>query len=65
MIAWNEQQLIIRDAVRKFVESEIKPRLEEFEHGDTPPYDVLRKMMRSFGIDEMARARFQKRIDRE
>jgi alkylation response protein AidB-like acyl-CoA dehydrogenase len=65
MIEWNEQQLAIRDAIRKFVEAEIKPRLEEFEHGDTPPYDVLRKMMRTFGIDEMTRARFQKRIERE
>src|SRR6185295_3388466 len=35
------------------------------EHGDTPPYDVLRKMMRTFGLDEMARLRFQKRIARD
>ena len=39
MIEWSESQLMIRDAVRKFVEAEIKPRLEELEYGDTPPYD--------------------------
>jgi hypothetical protein len=65
MIEWNEQQLMIRDAVRRFVEDEIKPNLEELEHGDTPPYDILRKMLKAFGIDEMARARFAKQIARE
>jgi alkylation response protein AidB-like acyl-CoA dehydrogenase len=64
MIEWSEQHLVIRDMVRKFVESEIKPRLEEFEHGDTPPYDVLRKMMKAFGIDEMQRMRFERQIAR-
>ncbi len=65
MIEWSEQHLMIRDAMRRFIEAEIKPRLEELEHGDTPPYDVLRKMMRTFGLDEMARMRFAKRIARE
>ena len=65
MIEWSEQHLMIRDAMRRFIEAEIKPRLEELEHGDTPPYDVLRKMMRTFGFDEVARMRFAKRIARE
>jgi len=65
MIEWSEQHLVIRDMVRKFVEAEIKPRLEELEHGDTPPYDVLRKMMKAFGIDEMQRMRFERQIARE
>ena len=65
MIEWSEQHLMLRDAVRRFVEAEIKPRLEELEHGDTPPYEVLRKLVRSFGIDAVARARFEKRIARE
>jgi len=65
MIEWSEQHQLMRDAVRKFVEAEIAPNLEEFEHGDTPPYEVLRKMFRTFGIDEMARERFRKQIERE
>jgi len=56
---------MIRDTVRRFVEAEIVPNLEELEHGDTPPYDVLRKLLSTFGMDEMARARFQKQIERE
>ena len=65
MIEWSEQHRMIRDAVRRFVEAEVVPRLEELEHGDTPPYDVLRKMFATFGMDEMARARFRKQIERE
>jgi hypothetical protein len=65
MIEWSEQHRAIRDMVRRFVEAEIKPRLTELEHGDTPPYDVLRKMMQAFGIDELARQRFARQITRE
>jgi alkylation response protein AidB-like acyl-CoA dehydrogenase len=65
MIEWSESQQMIRDAVRKFVESEIKPQIEALEHGDTPPYDILRKMIRTFGMDEMARARFQHQIQKD
>ena len=65
MIEWSEQHLVIRDMVRRFVEAEIKPKLEELEHGDTPPYDILRKLMQTFGLDEMARMRFEKQIERE
>jgi len=63
MIEWSEQHRMIRDAVRRFVDAEIVPNLEELEHGDTPPYEVLRKLIRTFGMDEMARSRFAKQLD--
>ena len=56
---------MLRDAVRRFVEAEIAPNIEELEHGDTPPYDTLRKLYRTFGMDAMARAGFEQRIKRE
>jgi len=62
MIEWSEQHLMIRDAVRRFVEAEIAPKLEDLEHGDLPPYDILRKLIKTFGIDEVARTRFEKQI---
>jgi len=65
MIEWSEQHELIRQTFRRFVEAEIKPNLRELEHGDTPPYAVLRKMMATFGIDQMARARFERQIARE
>jgi len=65
MIDWSEPQRMMRDAVRSFVEAEIAPKVEELEHGDTPPYDVLRKMIKTFGIDVMAKAQFEKTISKE
>ncbi len=65
MIEWSEQHLMLRDAVRRFVEAEIVPNLEELEHGDMPPYDILRKMFRTFGVGEVARARFLQQLERE
>ena len=65
MFEWSEEQLMIRDAIRRFVAEEIKPNLEELEHGDTPPYGVLRKLFSTFGMDVMARASFTRRIERE
>jgi acyl-CoA dehydrogenase len=64
MIEWSESQRFIRDSVRKFIEAEIAPNVEALEHGDLPPYDVLRKMLRTFGIDELARQRFRRQIER-
>ena len=53
---------MVRDAVRQFVDNEIRPQREELEFGDLAPYDVLRKMFRTFGLDTLAREQFKKRI---
>ena len=65
MHEWSESQLMIRDAVRTFVENEIAPHVEELEHGDMPPYELRRRAYKTFGMDEMARARFAKTIEAE
>jgi alkylation response protein AidB-like acyl-CoA dehydrogenase len=62
MIEWSEQHLMVRDLMRRFIDEEIVPNLEELEHGDTPPYDILRKLFKTFGMDEMARSRFSAQI---
>jgi len=62
VIEWSEEQLMVREAIRTFIDKEIRPNLEELEHGDTPPYDVLRKLYRTFGMDAMARDRFEKSV---
>ena len=65
MYEWSDEHRMIRDAVRDFVEKEVRPRREELEFGDTPPYDVIRKLYKTFGMDEMARSSFAKRIAKE
>ncbi|MFN8545338.1 MAG: acyl-CoA dehydrogenase family protein [Candidatus Binatia bacterium] len=65
MIEWSEQHLMIRDAFRRFIDAEIKPNVEALEHGDLAPYGILRKLVQTFGMDEVARQRFQKEIARD
>jgi len=62
---WSEEQLMVRDAMRRFVETEVKPHLEDLEHGDLPPYDIIRKLFATFGMDAMARDGFARQIARE
>lgn len=65
MYEWSEEHQMMRQAIRQFVEAEIVPNLEELEHGDTPPYEVLRKLYRTFGIDAAMRDQFKRRLERE
>jgi alkylation response protein AidB-like acyl-CoA dehydrogenase len=62
---WSDEQLMLRDAVRQFIDQELVPIHEELEHGDLPPYDLLRKLFATFGMDVMAREGFKKRIEFE
>jgi len=55
VIEWSETELLIRDAIREFVDKEIRPHLDALESGTLPPYDLIRKMFASFGIDALAR----------
>jgi len=65
MHEWSDEHLMLQQAMRDFIAKEILPIKEELEHGDTPPYEVLRKLYSTFGMDEMARAGFAKRIAHE
>jgi len=65
MYQWSDEHQMMRDAVRRFAEAEIVPHIDELEHGDTPPYDVLRKLWSTFGMDVMARERFKRQMERE
>ncbi|HVP28539.1 MAG TPA: acyl-CoA dehydrogenase family protein [Myxococcota bacterium] len=65
MIEWSESHQMVRDMVRKFVETEIQPNLEPLEHGDMPPYAILRKLVKTFGMDELARQRFRHQIEKD
>jgi len=59
MIEWSEQHLMIQGMVRRFVEAEIVPNLEQLEHGDLPPYDIMRKLANTFGMAEAAKMRYE------
>jgi alkylation response protein AidB-like acyl-CoA dehydrogenase len=65
MIEWSDEDLMIRDAVRGWIDAEVRPNLDALESGDLPPYDLLRGLYKTFGLDEMARSSFQARIGKE
>src|SRR5262249_27298484 len=65
MFEWPEELQMVRDAVRQFVDNEIRPHREELEHGDLPPYDLLRRLYKTFGMDSMAADSFDKRMAAE
>lgn len=65
MIEWNESLQMIQKMVRDFVEKEVVPNLDDIEYNGVPPYDILRKMIKTFGMDVMARQAAVKQIERE
>lgn len=65
MFEWSEEQLMIRDAMRRFIETEVVPHIDALEHEGLPPFDIIRKLYATFGMDQMARDRFKKQLDRK
>jgi alkylation response protein AidB-like acyl-CoA dehydrogenase len=65
MFEWSEEQQMVRAAVRDFISKEVVPHHRELEHGDLPPYDILRKLFTTFGMDAMARDRFERTLARD
>jgi alkylation response protein AidB-like acyl-CoA dehydrogenase len=64
MFGWSKDELAVRDAVRAFVDKEVRPLQDELEHGDLPPYDLIRTFFRAFGLDSMAAESFDRSIAR-
>ena len=60
MAGWSETDLMIRDAVRAFVDKEVRPNVDALEDGSLSPYPVIRSMLSSFGMDVLARENLEK-----
>ncbi|WP_104183967.1 acyl-CoA dehydrogenase family protein [Mycobacterium avium] len=65
MIEWSDTDLMVRNAVRQFVDKEIRPHLDELESGAMSPYPIARKLFSQFGLDTMAAEAVKKMLDRE
>jgi len=65
MYEWSEDHQAIINVVRSFIDKEIRPHLDDLEHGDLPPYDILRKMYATFGLKDMAKENFAKQLERK
>jgi hypothetical protein len=62
---WSDEQQMVQTAVRDFIAKELVPHHRDLEHGDLPPYDIIRKLFKTFGMDAMARDRFERQIARD
>ncbi|PFX05304.1 Acyl-CoA dehydrogenase [Nocardia farcinica] len=54
MFEWSETDEMIRQAVRGFIDKEVRPHLDALEDGTMSPYPIARKLFAEFGIDAMA-----------
>jgi alkylation response protein AidB-like acyl-CoA dehydrogenase len=64
MLEWSDVDIAVRDAVREFIDKEIRPHVDELESGDMEPYPIIRKLFATFGIADMARDSLNKRLAR-
>ena len=65
MYEWSEEDLMVRDAVRGFIDKEIRPHIDELETGVLPPYDIIRNLLKTFGVDAMASDALDKEFARD
>ena len=65
MFEWSDEQVMVREAVRRWIDAEVRPQLDELESGDLPPYDLIRKFAAAFGLEAMGRASFERHVERQ
>jgi alkylation response protein AidB-like acyl-CoA dehydrogenase len=65
VIKWSESDLLIRDAVREFIDKELRPNVDALESGELLPYPIIRKLFSQFGLDVMAGEAVKNVLDRE
>ncbi|MHA7650425.1 acyl-CoA dehydrogenase family protein [Mycobacterium sp. ML4] len=65
MIEWSDTDLMVRDAVRQFIDKEIRPNLDALETGEIQPYPIARKLFSQFGLGVLAAESVKKMLDRE
>ena len=65
MFEWSDTDLIVRDAVREFIDKEIRPQLDALETGELSPYPIARKLFSEFGLDVLAAEAVKTMLDKE
>jgi alkylation response protein AidB-like acyl-CoA dehydrogenase len=60
MFRFTDEQLMVRQMVRKWVEAKLRPANAALERGEELPYDLFRDFMKTFGIPDMVRGAFER-----
>jgi acyl-CoA dehydrogenase len=62
MFAWTDEQKMVRQMVRKWIETKLVPANPALDRNEILPYDLMRDFMKSFQIGEMVRGAFERRL---
>ncbi|MGA7833894.1 MAG: acyl-CoA dehydrogenase family protein [Acidimicrobiales bacterium] len=65
MYEWSKEHEAIIAVMRRFVDEEVRPQLDDLEHNGRAPYEVLRTMFETFGLKDAARERFERLLERK
>jgi alkylation response protein AidB-like acyl-CoA dehydrogenase len=58
MFDFTDEQKMVRKMVRQWADKELAPNVAKMEKGEILPYDIMRNLLKSFGMDEMVRSAF-------
>lgn len=64
MFALDEQTQMVAGVIRQWCQSNLAPRLPALEAGAEMPFDLMKKMARTFGFDAMLGAAVKKRLEK-
>ncbi|MBI4509125.1 MAG: acyl-CoA dehydrogenase family protein [Deltaproteobacteria bacterium] len=64
MFAFSDEQQMVRQMVRRWVEAKLVPANADLERHKVLPYDLMRDFAKSFGLAEMVRAKFERMAER-
>src|SRR5512138_3638613 len=60
MLDFTDEQKMARQMLRQWCDKELAPHVAKMEKGELLPYDLMRSLIRTFGMDEMVRAQFKR-----
>src|SRR5262245_29752739 len=60
MFEFTEEQRMAQRMLRQWCEAELAPKVAAMERGELLPYELMRKLGRTFQLDEIVRASFQR-----
>lgn len=64
MYEWSEEHQAFSGVLRRFVDEEIRPHLDDIEHNGVAPYGLMRKMYDVLGLRELALENFSRQLAR-
>ncbi len=57
---WTEEQELARRMLRRWVTEKLEPATDALERCEVPPYELMRDLVRTFALADLARASFER-----